>query len=258
MEGSKEHIGHTPQLDGKTPYEVLFGKPPKCNLMKGESGRHRSGGGKRQILEVECVMRQTVKMSSFTSKKAGHWVQVGIHDKDNSNGTIERYKTRLVVLGNKQVEGLDYNETFAPVVKMVSVRTFLAIGAAKQWELHQVDVYNAFLHGDLNEEVYMKLPPSFTVSTASLKRYGFIQSYFNYSMIVYSANDVRLNVLVSVDDLIIVENDSEAIMKFKIYLGMAHDEPIRLYCDGQAVMHIVANPVFHELTKHIEVDCHFI
>ena len=162
-----------------------------------------------------------------------------------SNGAVERLKSRLVVLGNHQQEGIDYNETFAPVAKMTTVRIFLAIAASKNWELHQMDVHNAFLHGDLAEEVYMKLPPGFESLDPSLvcrlrksfyglkqaprcwfaklvtalKTYGFLQSYSDYSLFSFTKANIQINVLVYVDDLIISGNDSATLCTFKAYLS---------------------------------------
>ncbi|KAK2405521.1 putative mitochondrial protein [Trifolium repens] len=164
--------------------------------------------------------------------------------KRKSDGTVERYKARLVILGNHQVEGIDYTETFAPVVKMVTVRTVLAVAATRNWELHQMDVHNAFLHGELHEEVFMKLPPGFAVQqpgmvcklkkslyglkqaprcwfsklSAALKAYGFKQSLYDYSLFVLQESELHLVVLVYVDDLIISGNNCNAIQKFKAYL----------------------------------------
>jgi len=78
------------------------------------------------------------------------------------SGMIERCKSRLVVLGNKQQHGIDYAETFAPVAQITTVRTVLAVAAMEEWYTVQMDVTNAFLHGELHENVYMKMPLGYT------------------------------------------------------------------------------------------------
>ncbi|GAA0163351.1 transmembrane signal receptor [Lithospermum erythrorhizon] len=165
--------------------------------------------------------------------------------KYNSDGSLERLKARLVVFGNHQIEGIDYTDTFAPVAKMTNVRLFLPVVAVKNWELHQMDVHNAFLHGDLNEEVYMKQPPRFQSRTpglvcklrkslyglkqaprcwfakldGSLKQYGFTQSYSDYSLFIYTQGKIQINILVYVDDLILSSNNHAALCKFKEYMS---------------------------------------
>ena len=73
--------------------------------------------------------------------------------KHNADGSISRYKACLVAKGYAQTYGIDFEETFSPIFKMAAMRAVIAMAAAKRWDLHQMDVKNAFLNGELQEEV---------------------------------------------------------------------------------------------------------
>ncbi|KAJ0522447.1 putative RNA-directed DNA polymerase [Helianthus annuus] len=95
---------------------------------------------------------------SFSNAVESKWV---FRVKYHSDGTIERYKARLVAQSFTQIPGLDYSHTFSPVVKASMVRIVLSLAVLNNWKLHQLDVKNAFLNGNLNETVFMEQPPGF-------------------------------------------------------------------------------------------------
>ena len=85
--------------------------------------------------------------------------------KTRSDGSIERYKARLVAKDFTQEYKIDYEETFTPVARISSVRALLTVAAANKLDIFQMDVKNAFLNRDLSEEVYMQPPPGLSVES---------------------------------------------------------------------------------------------
>jgi hypothetical protein len=83
--------------------------------------------------------------------------------KTRSDGSLECYKARLVARGFQQEQGRDYDETFAPLTHMTTVRTLLAMASIRHWSVSQLDVQNTFLNGELREEVYMQPPPGYSI-----------------------------------------------------------------------------------------------
>eukprot|EP00253_Pinus_taeda_P035523 PITA_35523 len=124
------------------------------------------------------------------------------------NGQVRRYKARLVAKGFQQVHGVDYDKTFASVAKMDSIRLALSIAAARGWEVHHMDVKNAFLHGDLEEEIYMEQPPGY------MQNSSLVCKLRSLSM----ASSRHLEHVLYVDDLLITGSSAFVITNIKTAL----------------------------------------
>lgn len=167
--------------------------------------------------------------------------------KYKASGEVERFKARLVAKGYNQKEGIDYQETFSPVVKMVTLRTVLALAAARHWHIHQMDVFNAFLQEDLEDEIYMDLPQGFQsqgeyqVCRLSKSLYGlkqaprqwnaklskaltdcaFRQSQYDHSLYIRKTDSRVIIILVYVDDILLTGDKLEMIEDTKTALHKA-------------------------------------
>ena len=166
--------------------------------------------------------------------------------KYKADGNVDKYKARLVAKGFTQSYGIDYEETFAPVAKLNTVRVLLSLAANLDWPLHQLDVKNAFLNGNLEEEVYMDIPTGMKMTwnsnqvcrlrkslyglkqsprawferfTEAVKGYGFSQCQADHTLFVKHSPEGKLAIIiVYVDDIILTGDHEEEIDSLKVSL----------------------------------------
>ncbi|KAL0543945.1 hypothetical protein IC582_019055 [Cucumis melo] len=138
--------------------------------------------------------------------------------KYNPDGTIVRHKARLVVKGYHQVQGFDFDETFSPVVKKPTIHIILALAAQYNWSLTQLDVKNAFLHGILQETVYMTQPTGFQDKTCPI--HVCLLHKTDPSLFIRSVGSSLTYLLLYVDDIIVTEPDYLYISVLKNQLAL--------------------------------------
>lgn len=165
--------------------------------------------------------------------------------KFNADGSVERYKARLVAQDFSQRAGQDYDETFCPVVRFDSVRSIIAMAVQDDMLMHQIDVKSAFLNGDLEEEVYMKQPEGFVVKgkehfvcklkrslyglkqtprcwnttlDIQLKKMGFTQGKSDPCLYTNSVEGELFVIAVYVDDILLVTKNVKRMEEVKITL----------------------------------------
>lgn len=201
----------------------------------------------RTAMQAEIAALEANHTWDLVSLPKGHkaigcrWV---FKIKHKANGEVDKFKARLVAKGYNQLEGIDYMDSFSPVAKTVTVRLVLAITSAYSWHLHQLDINNAFLHGYLEETVYMQIPEGYDKGdtgqvcklnrslyglkqasrqwnlefTEQITKYGFTQSTNDYCLFISFKNNIYTVLLLYVDDILLAGNSESEITKVKAFL----------------------------------------
>ncbi|GJT21183.1 ribonuclease H-like domain-containing protein [Tanacetum coccineum] len=143
-----------------------------------------------------------------------------------ADGSLSRYKACLVANGSTQIEGVDVDEIFSPVVKPGTVRTVLSLAASRHWPVHQLDVKNAFLHGDLSETRYLyglkQAPRAWFQRFASyITRVGFHHSRCDTSLFIYRQGMDTTYLLLYVDDIVLTASSKVLLQQI---ITLLHQE----------------------------------
>ncbi|GJU46388.1 ribonuclease H-like domain, reverse transcriptase, RNA-dependent DNA polymerase [Tanacetum coccineum] len=244
---SPSHFDHTP-LRGFRTLSDLYENTEELLLAEDEPKNYKEASSDQKWIEAMKVELDSINRNNtweLTTLPKGHkaiglkWV---FKTKKDANGNIIKHKARLVAKGYIQQHGIDFEEVFAPVARMETIRLLLAIAANNKWEVHHLDVKSAFLHGDLKEEVYVTQPEGFVKRQDNGKVYRLIKALYGLrqaprawnikldntlksldfkkcaleqAIYTKTSKDSTLLIGVYVDDLIITGTPKKEIDKFK-------------------------------------------
>ncbi|KAI5337554.1 hypothetical protein L3X38_016825 [Prunus dulcis] len=249
---SSQAIDHTPKK-WKSVNEIMA----QCNMCIMEPENFEEADldkSWRKAMEAELEMiekNNTWQLVERPFNKPVIGVKWVYKTKLNLDGTVQKNKARLMAKGHSQKPGIDYNETFAPVARLDTIRTLIALAAQKRWNLYQLDVKSAFLNGVLKEQVYVEQPQGFVKENEEIKvhkrhkaLYGLkqaprawydeIDAYFNSAGFKKSSSEATLYVKTSenlgiiivslyVDDIVYIGINPQMLQEFRKYM-MKHYE----------------------------------
>ncbi|KAI5339586.1 hypothetical protein L3X38_018858 [Prunus dulcis] len=172
ISGSSQAIDHTPKK-WRSVNEIMA----LCNICIVEPESFEDANldeSWRNAMKAELEMIEKNDTWTLVDRPFGKPI-IGVKwvykTKLNLDGSVQKNKARLVAKGYSQKPGIDYNETFAPVARLDTIRTLIALAAQKEWNLYQLDVKSAFLNGVLKEEVYVEQPQGFVKDNEEIKVY---------------------------------------------------------------------------------------
>jgi hypothetical protein len=239
------------------------GRPPLELKMSGTSDRKYHEAKKEELKShEEKGTWDVVPLPEVVKPVTSRWVTT---DKYGPDGNITKYKARLVARGFQQEEGIDYDKTFASVVKPASTRILLALAAILHWYIHQGDVKTAFLNSDLDKPVYMRAPRDIKLPRGYClllikALYGLRQSprawyqklrdtliswgwrMSAYDPCVFINDSTGLILEVHVDDINVMGKDLQAILDFKTQISRTFPMTDEDECSWYLGMHVEQKP----------------
>ena len=248
-----------PRRSKRARTEKSFGPDFLTYMLEGEPQTYKEAMNSMESLmwkeaiksEIDSILHnhtwELVDLPSGCKPLSSKWI---FKRKRKVDGSIDKYKARLVIKGYRQTEGLDYFDTYSPVTRINSIRMVLAIASLKDLEVHQMDVKTAFLNEDLNEEIYMEQPEGFSAPRQEMKVCRLVKSLYGLKQAPKQWHEKFVNVMLShgfkinecdkcvyvkddehgyvivclyVDDMLIVGSDDKMITSTKNMLNSRFD-----------------------------------